>query len=247
MRKSTLSISISLLLVCSLLSTTGYAEDTSTQKHDAAQYLMIGGSQYSSESSYSYLGLIRPIGNAEIGHGWFQSIIGSRLSYQYGINENNQANTLKVKAPGIETGLGYSWSSNVYNLSLSMAVGYRYYNLNPYVSGEKPEGSTYNLTPQIQAGYNLTNKIDVGLLSNYSFGQQSNFNRLRLGYKPVNNWHVGLESMYQQGRNYRIKQQGIFATTYLDHGLSLDVSGGNLDSGNNSSTAYFGLAFSKFF
>jgi hypothetical protein len=237
---------LSLLLMSATFCIAAFAEESAVVQ-PAARPLMIGGTQHSSESAYTYLGLIRPIWGGELGKGWFHSVIGSWLAYEYDINIGNQPDTLKAKAPGIDTGLGYAWTGKDYNLSLSMALGYRHYNLSPNVPGEKPEGSTFNLTPQVQAGYNLTDSVDVALLSNYSFGQQSNFNRLRLGFKPINNWHMGLEALYQEGRNYRIKQQGLFATTYLNNGLSLELSGGNLESKDGSSTGYVGIAFSKLF
>ncbi|HET8808505.1 MAG TPA: cellulose biosynthesis protein BcsS, partial [Methylophaga sp.] len=80
-----------------------------------------------------------------------------------------------------------------------------------------------------------------------SIGPQSQFNRLRLGYRPTGMWHVGLEGMYQEGKSYRIKQYGLFATHYFASGLSLELHGGTLESQDTSGAAYLGAAFSKSF
>lgn len=213
----------------------------------AEQDLLIGGSQYSRASSYSYLGLIKPVADGELGKGWFVSAIGSWLTYEYDINVNNQADTLKAKAPGIDFGLGYGWQGDKYYLQLSAAAGYRDYRLSPNVPGEEPEGSMLSLTPQFQVGYQFTPTVDIGLLSNWSIGPQSQFNRLRLGFRPSGVWHIGLEGIYQDGKNYRSKQYGLFATRYLAKGLSLELHGGTLQSQDISSAAYLGAAFSKTF
>lgn len=213
----------------------------------AEQDLLIAGSQYSRTSSYSYLGLIKPLADGQLGKGWFVSAVGSWLTYEYDININNQDDTLKAKAPGIDFGLGYGWQSDKLYLQLSAAAGYRNYRLSPNVSGEQPEGSTLSLTPQLQAGYQFTPKWDIGLLSNWSIGPQSQFNRLRLGFRPSGVWHVGLESIYQDGKNYRSKQYGLFATRYLVNGLSLELHGGTLQSQDITSAVYLGAALSKSF
>lgn len=235
------------LALLSLSVSSSLAEEAALSKPSAPLWLTIGGTQHSKESSYTYLGLIRPIWGGELGKGWFHSAIASWLTYQYDISINGQPDELKAKAPGIESGLGYGWVGDDYSLSLSVSAGYRNYRLSPDVPGEKPEGSTFHLSPQIQAGYRISESWDVALLSNYSIGPQSNFNRLRLGVKASPAWHVGLEGIYQEGRNYRIKQAGLFATRYLSNGLSLEVSGGHLESKDESSTPYFGVAFSKVF
>lgn len=236
-------------LILTLLSMPMFAQaDEGVQAEKvAARTLIFGGTQQSNQSNYTYLGAIRPIWGGELGQGWFQSLIASWLAYQYEVTFNNQPDTLKAKAPGIDAGLGYAWTGHDYTLNFSVAAGYRHYNLSPNVPGEKPEGSVFNLTPQIQAGYQLTKLIDIALLSNYSFGQQSNFNRVRLGAKYIDNWHLGLEAMYQEGRNYRIQQHGLFATHYFNNGVSLELSGGQLKSQDDKTTGYFGVAFSKLF
>ncbi len=213
----------------------------------AEQDLLIGGSQYSRTSSYSYLGLIKPVADGQLGRGWFVSAIGSWLTYEYDINVNNQADTLKAKAPGIDFGLGYGWQGDNHYLQLSAAAGYRDYRLSPDVPGEEPDGSTLSLTPQLQVGYQFSPRFDIGLLSNWSIGPQSQFNRLRMGFRPSRVWHVGLEGIFQDGKNYRIKQYGLFATRYLANGLGLELHGGTLESQDISSAVYVGAAFSKSF
>jgi len=240
-------LALALGAVCAAGFSVNVSAEEASQEKPAAKSLIIGGIQHSNQSEFSYLGYIKPIWGGELGKGWFMTVMGSRLAYQYDINFNNQPDTLEARAPGIDAGLGYGWSTKDYYLSLSAALGYRHFNLSPNVPGEKPEGSVFNFTPQIQAGYNLTEHFDIGLLSNYSFGQQSNFNRLRLGYKPAWNWHFGLESFYQEGRNFRIKQNGVFATTLFTNGFGLELSAGNLENQDGASTGYYGLAFSKLF
>lgn len=231
-----------------LLSTQASGSDAAPMTgNNAAPPLVIGGTQIAEKSSYSYLGLIRPIWGGKLGQGWFHTTIASWLTYEYGIGANNQAVTVDAKAPGIDTGLGYAWYGTSYSVNVSLAAGYRYFILTPDIAGEKPVGSVYNLTPQLQAGYRFSESLDTDIISNYSFGQQSNFNRLRLGWMAVNGWRIGLEGVYQSGRNYRIQQQGLFIATDVGKGINLSLSGGNLEQKDGSGSAYFGLAFSRLF
>lgn len=212
--------------------------------------LFIGGVQASSNSSYSYGGLIIPIWGGKLGQGWFNRSIASYLTYEYRTTVNGQDVKVKAKAPGADVGLGYSWAGRSYGINLSGAIGYRYFDLKPQLPENDPKGSVYYFSPQLQARYNFTSKLDADLISSYTYGKKSAesfFNRVRFGYMPTYDWRFGLEDIYQEGNNYRIKQYGLFATTYFSNGLGVELNGGVGEDLNSSGSPYFGISFSKQF
>ncbi len=209
--------------------------------------LIIGGTQHAKDSDYSYLGVIQPLAGEKLGDGWFWQGIGSWLAYEYDLTINGQPDELKARAPGIEAGMGYAWAAGPWRTSLSLSLGYRDYRLSPDVAGEEPDGSTLSLTPQLQLSYLVNDKIEFALLSNWALGPQSVFNRFRAGYRPHWRWQIGPEFYYQEGKNYRVKQAGLFVSRIMEKGLSLELNAGISESQDQSGDPYLGLAFSKLF
>ncbi len=212
--------------------------------------LFIGGFQRAEHNSYTYAGLITPILGGKLGEGWFNRTIASWLTYEYDTSYNGQPTQLKAKAPGIETGFGYAWAGKSYGVNISASVGYRDFRLSPNVAGEEPEGKVLVFSPQLQARYDITEHIETDLIASHAFAKknaETSFARLRLGYKPRWDWKFGIEGIYQEGENFRVKQQGLYVVTYLKNGWGVEASGGNAESRDNSSSAYIGFGVSKQF
>lgn len=206
--------------------------------------LWIGGGNATSDNAFSYLGLITPLGDGKLGQGWFNQSMLSYLTYRYTTSPNGQSVDVKARAPGIATGIGYAWSGQSYGISVLGSIDYRYFDVTPSLPNEKPQGGVYGFSPQLQARYDFSSKFDTDLIAGYTFVQQSSFNRLRFGYKPMWNWRLGAESIYQNGKNYRTVQYGLFATSYLSNGLALEVSGGTAKSQDDTTSPYFGFGVS---
>ena len=88
-------------------------------------------------------------------------------------------------------------------------------------------------------------QIEGDLIVSYSFKQHNNFDRARLGWKPSAAWQVGVESVLLKGDDYRVRQNGVFAGTSLDNGLSLSVSVGRSSPRDESRSTYFGIGIAK--
>lgn len=227
------------LLLLMLLTTQAQAADQ--------EQILIGGTQVSELNSYSYIGMLNPFAGAKIGDGWYSKIIASWLTYNYDTFANNANVTVKAKSPGVDLGVGYSWSGKNYGLSLGLSGGYRHINISPYLPNEKPQGDVFTITPDIEALYRLNEKFDTDLISSYAFGQQAFFSRARFGWHPIKDWRVGVEAFFQKGQNYRSRQFGIFGASYLINGLSYELSGGVSENDNGSTSPYIGVGFAKFF
>lgn len=212
--------------------------------------LFIGGVQASSDSSYTYAGIITPIWGGKLGQGWFNRTIASWLTYEYSTTVNGADRTVRAKAPGVETGLGYAWAGANYGIGLSAAIGYRYFKVSPDLPDEDPQGGVVTFSPQVQANYAFTKRWDTDLIASHTFAgksAESTFGRLRFGFKPRQDWRLGIEGIHQEGENYRIEQSGLFATKYLANGWGVELSGGNANSKDGNDSAYMGLAVSKQF
>ena len=78
----------------------------------AEDKLIIAGIQGSSQSSYSYLGLIQPLEKSTLGKGWYRKILISHLTYRYLQTNPNTGININATAPGIEGGFGHAWSGS---------------------------------------------------------------------------------------------------------------------------------------
>jgi hypothetical protein len=207
--------------------------------------LVLAGSQVSAGNSYSYAGALTPLSGDTLGQGWFAKTIASWLTYRYTTTLNQVQTRVDAHVPGIEAGAGYAWSGANYHLDASADVGYRKVRLTPTIPADESKGSGWFLAPQLHANYDFTPSIDGDLIASYTFKQHSNFDRGRLGWKPSASWHVGVESVLLRGDDYRIRQNGVFASTNLDNGLALSFSLGRSAPRDESHSTYFGIALSK--
>lgn len=231
-----------------LLVTFGCAIHTTSADEHAAPLgvqLIIGGTQISEDSSYTHLGALRPSWGGRLGHGWYQSAFVSYLTYDYDTEVQAETINVKARAPGIELGIGYIWDGERHAVNLSLAAGYRNYNLSPDLPSEEPNGDQGTVIPQLQASYRMAPAWDADLISNYAFGPDSTFNRARLGYLPLNGWRFGPELIFQEGRNYRNEQVGFFVAVPLQPGWRLEMSSGRLEKKDGAIMPYMGIAFSK--
>lgn len=209
--------------------------------------LLIGGTQVSELNSYSYLGVLKPFEGYKIGDGWYSNLIASWLTYEYDTFANNRDVTAKATAPGINIGIGYSWTKPKYNLSLGLSAGYRHINMSPHLPDEDPQGDVFTMTPDIQARYKFSDYVDADLISSYAFGQKALFNRVRLGLHPTAKWRVGVEAFLQKGQNYKSHQFGVFGSSYFSNGLGYELSAGYSENDDGATSPYIGINFAKFF
>jgi hypothetical protein len=230
------------LLACQL----AWCDDTAP-----LQTLVIGGASVSNNSSYSFAGLIEPIWGGHLGQGWFSTTTLSVVTYRYNAGNDDAAHpgTVSVHGtgPGLATGLGYSFSAPTYQIALSTQVGFRDIDLDPVLPPDAPHGTVLTTMPQLQARAYVTPDAYADLISNYTFGQHSDFNRLRVGWQGVPAWNGGLEGIAQHGPGYRIRQAGLFIGHDLAGGLNLGLDGGRMQQQGSANGEYIGVALSYVF
>lgn len=213
----------------------------------AENKLIIAGIQGSSQSSYSYVGLIQPLEKSELGKGWYRKILISHLTYRYLQTNPNTGININATAPGIEGGFGHAWSGSRWSVDLSATVGYRNISLSPISPASDDKGSIFTLNPQIQARYQFTDKLDADVLANHSLGQGSTYARERLGWRLASGTRIGPELIQVNGRTYHNTQMGFFASTPLANNWTLELNAGRSRSQTLGDATYGGIGIAKVF
>ena len=207
--------------------------------------LIVSGLQVAAKSTYAFATAIVPFSDARLGQGWYQKAGISWMAYRYDGSLNGNSSEVKATAPGIEAGIGHMWNSEKSGLDLSATLGYRHISISPFVPAGDRAGNVLTLNPQIQARQQLSTATDADLLANYAIGLGSSFVRTRLGWKPAAGWRTGVEGIWQDGKNYRVTQQGLFLMKSLASGMTLEINGGQAKPENESASAYIGFTVSR--
>ncbi len=226
-----------LTILITLIAPHSRAEDT----------LMIAGIQGSSQSSYSYVGLIQPLEKSALGKGWYRKFMFSHLTYRYLQTNPNTGATIHATAPGLEGGFGHAWSGSRWSFDLSATVGYRHISLSPTSPATDDKGSIFTLNPQIQARYQFTEKLDADLLANHSLGQGSTYARERLGWRLASGTRIGPELIQVNGKTYHNTQMGLFASMPLANSWTVELNAGRSHSQTLGNATYAGIGIAKVF
>ncbi len=209
--------------------------------------VMFAGINGSSRSGYAYLGAITPMQGAELGMGPYGKAVLSWLNYRYNSSELGPVTEIDASGPGLELGGGYAWRDERGTLDLSATVGYRNLHVTPFVPADQKSGSVLTLNPQLAASTRLGSTADADLIANYSIGLGSSWARARIGTKPSGSWRAGVEAIFLDGRNYSIRQQGVFVSMPVDAGTAIEFSVGRSKPRDDNASAYAGIAFVRTF
>lgn len=209
--------------------------------------VMFAGANGSSRSGYTYLGAIAPMQGSELGLGPYGKAIVSWLNYRYNSSELGPVTEIDASGAGIEVGAGYAWRDERGTLDLSATVGYRDLHVTPFVPADQKSGSVLTLNPQLSASTRLGSMVDADLIANYSIGLGSSWARARIGGKPSGSWRAGVEAIFLDGRNYSIRQQGVFVSVPVDAGTSIEFSVGRSKPRDDNASAYAGITFVRTF
>ena len=209
--------------------------------------VMFGGTQASSRSGYTYLGAIAPMQGSELGLGAYGKAIVSWLNYRYNSSELGPVTEIDTSGAGIEAGAGYAWRDERGTLDLSATIGYRDLHVTPFVPANQKSGGVLTLNPQLAASTRLGSTADADLIANYAIGLGSSWARARIGTRPSGTWRAGVEAVFLDGRNYSIRQQGVFLSLPIDAGMAIEFIVGRSKPRDDNASAYAGIAFSRNF
>jgi len=210
--------------------------------------VFIAGSQYSSDSSYTYAGVVKPMAGSELGQGWYNTAILSWLTYRYDTTDfTGAATTIRASSPGVEAGIGYGWKGAGHAVSLSTSLGYRNTRVSPFVPAEEKTGSILTISPQVQWSVALSPRLTASTLASYAFGQQSGYARARLMWETTSHWSAGVQETYLKGQNYRTTQHGVVLAHDLANGYVIEGAAGMSRPRDGDDSGYVAVGLSRAF
>lgn len=213
----------------------------------SAESVVFSGVEGSSLTTHSYLGLIMPTEGKQLGNDWYRKFVASSTAYGYQNSDRGSTVDIDGRSNGIDAGMGRTWRLENGSVDLSATVGYRYVKLSPYTPTNDKAGDLFTFNPQLMLSRQLSNRVDADLIANYSTGTSSSFVRARIGMRPSENYRIGIESKWLDGRNYRVKKQGLFVALKVSEKLVLELNGGREEPDDRNSTTYAGIALSTSF
>lgn len=212
-----------------------------------AETLVFSGIEGSSSSTHAYLGFIRPAEGERLGDGWYGKFVGSSTTYAYQNSEKGPVVDIDGRSNGIDAGAGRAWRSDNSSLDLSATIGYRDVQLSPYAPSSDKAGNLFTFNPQLMLWYKLSHAVDTDLIANYASGTSSGFVRARIGLRASEIYRVGIEGKWLDGRNYRVKKEGLFVAMKVSEKLTLELNAGNEESDDRNTTTYAGIAIATTF
>ena len=212
-----------------------------------AESVVFSGIEGSSYSTHAYLGFITPQGSDRLGDGWYRKFVGSSTTYVYQNSERGPIVDIDGKLNGIDAGIGRGWRFDNSSLDLSATVGYREVRLSPYAPSSDKAGNRFTFNPQLMLWRKLGRGVDTDLIANYATGTSSSFVRARIGMHPSEIYRVGIEAKWLDGRNYRVKKNGLFVALKFSEKLTLEVNAGREAPDDRNASTYAGIAIATTF
>ena len=212
-----------------------------------ADTVVFSGVESSSSTTHAYLGFIMPTEDERLGEGWYRKFVVSSTAYVYQNSERGYVIDIDGKSNGIDAGAGHSWRFENSSVDLSATVGYRDVRLSPYAPTSDKAGNLLTLNPQLMLWRQLSHKVDTDLIANYATGTSSSFVRARIGMHPSESYRAGIEGKWIDGRNYRVKKQGVFVALKISEKLTMELNAGREEPDDRNTTAYAGIAIASAF
>ena len=212
-----------------------------------AESVVFSGIEGSSLTTHSYLGLIIPAEGKQLGNDWYRKFVASSTAYTYQNSDRGPTVDIDGRSNGIDAGMGRTWRSENGSVDLSATVGYRHVKLSPYAPTNDKAGDLFTFNPQLMLSRQLSSRVDTDLIANYSTGTFSSFVRARISMRTSESYRIGIEGKWLDGRNYRVKKQGLFVALRVSEKLTLELNGGREEPDDRNNTTYAGIALSTNF
>ena len=203
-----------------------------------ADGLFLGGSEYSSESAYGYLGAIMPLPENHLGSGFAVRVWGDYLKYRY----TSGGTKIEASGWGAAVAAVYQFSGSWGWSNFSAGGEFRDLELSPDDPANDSRGSHLRLTVQGDGGYNLRSDWRVRGTASYTPEIEGYFVQPAIEHKVAPRLWLGLDGTFQGDNSYEERAGGVIATFNADEqrSVSLRLGGKNTDDGTNF---YVGLSF----
>ncbi len=210
----------------------------------AAERLFLAGAQGDGASSYTYAGLIAPIGNSQLGNGFVQRYWFDHTTYRY----QSAAKTIHAQGWGAEAIAGYQQSGNETWWGVYSGIRYQDTRLSPDDASSTSRGEKWRLKLQAegQTALNQTWYINGNL--SYIPGQRGYWGRIRLLSHTSWGIDIGPEFVMQGDPEYSARQLGlVLAHIQPAKDTELTLKIGLKHNTDDGSRKFVGLEFSHGF
>ncbi len=203
-----------------------------------------GAEGVTGDNYYTFMGMVAPLGDDNLGNGWVQRYWVDFLGYSYYTNQR-----IEAQAVGVEGMLGYKKSGP--SAWGGLYVGLRYNNtwLEPDDPGNETSGEHIWLKSQLEGGMDLAEKWKLSGIASYTFGADSFWVRTRLLYRLNQDLSTGPEAIHMGDPNYRAWQFGWVVTGFEPlPGLKLGVkASARITEGTDDVDGLVGIELVKIF
>lgn len=210
--------------------------------HTFATDLILSGVDTSKNTSYYYLGYIKPLEGNELGKGFVSRFWFDYLSYDYA----SGSNTVQASAPGISYSIGFQKILSTFSFGAFLGAEIRKTELSPIDYSNEAEGTIISPLISVEAQNKFSNFSVLNINASLRPNIMGYWTRVSLGFGDK--FKTGPEVTIQGDSTYQINRYGWFVNG-IDIGNQTYIGGslGVTKADNISYLPYVGLNFVKSF
>ncbi|MDA9221349.1 cellulose biosynthesis protein BcsS [Methylophilaceae bacterium] len=191
------------------------ADKTYSHADQDPDSFFIMGTQYSSTSTSSYMGVILPFHGSQMGNGYVHRLFLDYQEYQY----NKNTTTIQAKAPGLSYSIGYQGSMDAGHYGVFMGMNLKDTNLSPDDTDNKGSGFKTDPIVGVELDKNIMESFNAAMYANYTLGRRAYWSKFKLKSNSIP-LHPGVEFTIQGDATYTKRQAAISIN-------DLDIVGGD--------------------
>jgi hypothetical protein len=201
--------------------------------------LLLGGAEFSPDTSYAYLGQVAPLSEDSSSNGFVRKLWLDWSKYHY---EGGGGQTYYVSAPGAAISLGYRGVTENHWWAAYAGMAYRNSSISPVDLTSTVRGGMLRPQLQLEGEQSLDQKWKVAGNGSYIQGQQAYWVRGRVLRNIWSGQQIGLEAITQGDPTYSANQFGVLlAGLKAGNTLNIGFKMGVRRETNLSSQPYFGI------
>ena len=207
----------------------------------ADDHVALAGTELSGLGTYTYLGIVSPLGDARLGHGLVMRHWLERLTYEY---DGPGGANIEAERYGYAPALGYQLPVGESSLAFYAGVRISTTDLDPEDPGNDEEGHTNRVFLQADAFTPIAGRAENQFVGSFETRYSDYYVRDRLLFKFDGQHSVGPEVVLKGGRDYEGWQAGLaLGGLRLFERVGLVVRGGISGQDGESNTGYGSVEF----
>lgn len=204
---------------------------------DAADSLLLTGTEQSPLGDYAYVGVLTPLGRGSLGNGWVMRHWLDRVTYDYDTGNAKVA----AQSYGYSPAVGYQQPVGVSRVGIYGAVRIGHTSLSPDDPANVDRGTRARFSVQADAFTPIGTRVENQLIVQAEIGNGGYYARDRLQMRCLQHYAVGPEIVLKGSREYSAMQAGLaFGGISLGKRTALLLRAGAVHQRDRSSEMYAG-------